>query len=245
VRETQHADHLWLEAERSRLARESRDSTASRVADTLRARIIDGDLPPGAKLTQERVQEALGVSRGTLREALQLLIRERLLVHELSRGVFVRQLSMQDVSDLYRVRRIVECAALRSVEVMRPEGLRRLRAAIEDGHTAADAGEWDHVAAASIRFHEALVALAGSRRLDSMVTQLLAEFRLAYAYMRDTQAFHTEFLRRHTPIAEAVRSGDLEGAAELLDAYLRDAEAAVLAGYRPQPSARRTPARRT
>jgi DNA-binding GntR family transcriptional regulator len=221
------------------------ESTASRVADSLRARIIDGDLPPGAKLSQERVQEALGVSRSTLREALQLLIRERLLVHQLSRGVFVRQLSMQDISDLYRVRRVVECAAVRAVEVMRPEGLRRLRAAIEDGHAAADAGEWEHVAAASIRFHEALVALAGSQRLDSMVTQLLAEFRLAYAYMRDTQAFHTEFLRRHTPIAEAVRSGDLEGAAELLDAYLRDAEAAVLAGYRPQPSARRTPARRT
>jgi DNA-binding GntR family transcriptional regulator len=208
-------------------------STASRVADSLRARIIDGDLPPGAKLSQERVQEALGVSRSTLREALQLLIRERLLVHELSRGVFVRQLSMQDISDLYRVRRIVECAAVRAVEVMRPEGLRRLRAAIEDGHAAADAGEWDHVAAASIRFHEALVALAGSQRLDSMVTQLLAEFRLAYAYMHDTQAFHVEFLHRHTTIAEAVRSGDLEGAAELLDTYLRDAETAVLAGYQP------------
>jgi len=209
------------------------ESTASRVADSLRARIIDGDLPPGAKLSQERVQEALGVSRGTLREALQLLIRERLLVHELSRGVFVRQLSMQDISDLYRVRRIVECAAVRAVEVMRPEGLRRLRAAIEDGHAAADAGEWDHVAAASIRFHEALVALAGSQRLDSVVTQLLAEFRLAYTYMHDTQAFHVEFLRRHTAIAEAVRSGDLEGAANLLDTYLRDAETAVLAGYRP------------
>lgn len=208
------------------------ESTASRVADTLRARIIDGDLPPGARLSQERVQEALGVSRSTLREALQLLIRERLLVHELSRGVFVRQLSMQDISDLYHVRRIVECAAVRSVEVMRADGLRRLRAAIEDGHVAASAGEWDHVAAASIRFHEALVALAASPRLDSVVTQLLAEFRLAYAYMHDTQAFHTEFLRRHTPIADAVSSGDLGGAADLLDTYLRDAEAAVLAGYR-------------
>ena len=215
------------------------ESTASRVADTLRARIIDGDLPPGAKLSQERVQDALGVSRSTLREALQLLIRERLLVHELSRGVFVRQLSMQDISDLYRVRRIVECAALRSVDTMRPEGLRRLQAAIADGHAAADAGEWDHVAAASIRFHEALVALAGSRRLDTVVTQVLAEFRLAYAYTHDTQAFHTEFLRRHTLIAEAVRSGDLDGAADLLDAYLRDAEAAVLAAYRPQPSPQR------
>jgi len=211
-------------------------STASRVADTLRARIIEGDLPPGARLSQERVQEALGVSRSTLREALQLLIRERLLVHELSRGVFVRRLSLQDISDLYHVRRILECAAIGSAEVMRAAGLRRLRATIEDGHAAASAGEWDRVAAASIRFHEALVALAASPRLDSIITQVLAEFRLAYAHMHDTQAFHAEFLRRHTPIADAISAGDLEGAAELLDTYLRDAEAAVLDGYRPHPA---------
>lgn len=216
-----------------------RDSTASRVADMVRARIIDGELLPGAKLSQERVQEALGVSRSTLREALQLLIHERLLVHQLGRGVFVRQLSMEDISDLYRVRRIVECAALQRVEIIRPAGLRALHAAIEDGEAAAAEQRWGLVAAASIRFHRALVALAGSRRLDDLIGEVLAEFRLAYAFMHDTQAFHARFLKRHTGIADAVGSGDLELAASLLDSYLADAEREVLASYRPQPSRRR------
>jgi len=92
-----------------------RDSAVTRVADALRTRIIEGELLPGAKLSQERVQDALGVSRGTLREALQVLVRERLLVHELSRGVFVRRLGLADVADLYAVRRVVECAALRPI----------------------------------------------------------------------------------------------------------------------------------
>ncbi len=222
-----------LRAESSQLAP---NSTASRVADTLRARIIDGDLLPGAKLSQERVQDALGVSRSTLREALQLLVRERLLTHELGRGVFVRQLTMHDISDLYRVRRIVECAALQRVEVIKPAGLRALVAAVEDGEAAVAERNWDQVAAASIRFHEALVALAGSGRLDTLITEVLAEFRLAYAFMRDTQAFHTRFLGRHTDIAEAVRSDDLDSAAALLDTYLQEAERAVLASYRPQVS---------
>lgn len=217
------------------------DSTASRVADTVRARIIDGELLPGAKLSQERVQEALGVSRSTLREALQMLIHERLLVHQLGRGVFVRQLSMADISDLYRVRRIVECAALQRIEVIRPTGLRALHIAIEDGQGAAAEQRWGHVASASIRFHKALVALAGSRRLDDLISEVLAEFRLAYAFMHDTQAFHARFLARHTGIAEAVGSGDLELAASLLDSYLADAEREVLASYRPQSSRRRRP----
>ena len=225
----------------------NRESAASRVADALRARIIDGELLPGAKLSQERVQDQFGVSRSTLREALQLLVRERLLVHELSRGVFVRRLTSDDISDLYRVRRITECAALRAVEVMSPAGLRRMMAAIEDGRAAAAAEEWGRVAAASIRFHEALVALAGSPRLDSVITQVLAEFRLAYAVMRDTQQFHTRFLARHTDIADAVRSGDLERAATVLDEYLRDAERQVLDSYAasPQPASRKPPTRQT
>lgn len=221
----------------------ARDSTASRVADGVRARIIDGDLLPGAKLSQERVQEALGVSRSTLREALQLLIRERLLVHELGRGVFVRELTSADISDLYRVRRIVECAAVQRIEVIRPAGLRALRVAIADGRAAAADQQWGRVAAASIRFHEALVALAGSRRLDDMITAVLAEFRLAYAFMDDPHVFHAGFLERHPPIADAIGAGDPERAAVLLDGYLADAEREVLARYRPRGPRRRRPPR--
>jgi DNA-binding GntR family transcriptional regulator len=201
--------------------------TASRVADSLRAQIVSGDLKPGTRLSEERVRKVHGVSRSTLREAYQRLIRERLLVHELSRGVFVRRLSREDVADLYKIRRIIECAAVRSIRVLTPAGLRRLSAAISDGNAAAEELRWDAVAAASIRFHEALVALADSERLDSMMSGVLAEFRLAYADMSDTQIFHAAYLDRNREIAEALRSGNIEEAAVLLESYLTDSEAAL------------------
>ncbi|GAA4618463.1 GntR family transcriptional regulator [Saccharopolyspora hordei] len=200
---------------------------ASRVADALRAQIAAGALVPGMRLSEERVKQEHGVSRSTLREAFRLLIRERLLVHELSRGVFVRQLSRQDVADLYEVRRVVECAALRHIRSLDPAGLRRVAAAVKDGREVAERGDWDAVAAASIRFHEALVALAGSPRLNALVSDVLAEFRLAYAHMRDTQVFHAAFLKRNAEIAETLGRGDIEAAAEMLDDYLVDAEKAL------------------
>ncbi|GAA2426080.1 GntR family transcriptional regulator [Streptomyces macrosporus] len=206
-------------------------STASRVADALRAQIVSGELKPGVRLSEEHVRKVHGVSRSTLREAYQRLIRERLLVHELSRGVFVRRLSREDVADLYKVRRIVECAAVRSIRVLTPAGLRRLSAALSDGRAAAEESRWDAVAAASIRFHEALVALAGSERLDAMMSGVLAEFRLAYAHMSDTRVFHTAYLDRNGEIAEALRSGDVEEAATLLESYLTDSETALLKDY--------------
>lgn len=207
------------------------DGAASVVADALRADIVTGRLAPGAQLSQERVREVHGVSRSTLREAFQLLVRERLLVHELARGVFVRQLSRGDIADLYAVRRMVEGSALRHIQTLTLAGLRRLSAAIADGHAAAEEQHWDAVAAASIRFHEALVALAGSERLDGIMSGVLAEFRLAYAQMRDTQVFHATFLKRNREIADALRSGDVEGAAQTLERYLHDAEDMLQAAY--------------
>ena len=211
------------------------DGAASRVADALRAQILAGELVPGSRISEDRARQAHGVSRSTLREAFRLLIRERLLVHELSRGVFVRRLSRPDVADLYQARRVIECAAVRSIESLSLPGLRRLAAAITDGRRAAEVDRWDEVAAASIRFHEALVALAGSERLDAIISGVLAEFRLAYAYMRDTQLFHSAFLKRNGEIADTLRTGNTEAAADMLAQYLHDAETELLTNFVDAP----------
>ncbi|HET9142050.1 GntR family transcriptional regulator, partial [Actinophytocola sp.] len=67
-----------------------RTSTAERVAGILRDRIMEGHLRPGDKLSEEEITRRLGISRNTLREAFRLLGHERLLEHQLNRGVFVR-----------------------------------------------------------------------------------------------------------------------------------------------------------
>lgn len=92
-----------------------RTSTAERVSDILRSRIAEGYFAPGARLSEDSIGGALGVSRNTLREAFRLLTHERLLVHELNRGVFVRVLTVEDVEDIYRTRRLVECAVVRGL----------------------------------------------------------------------------------------------------------------------------------
>lgn len=206
-------------------------SAATRVAVAIRTRIIDGSLLPGERLPEERFRAELEVSRSTLREGFQLLTRERLMVHRLSRGFFVRELSCSDISDLYTVRRILECSALRQVTLLLPQSLRDIAQAIADGKLAAADDDWQKVAAASIGFHQALVGLAGSPRLNALAEQVLAEFRLSYSYMDDPSSFHAPFLERNVKISEMVRSGDLEGSALALGNYLRDSERALLAHY--------------
>lgn len=201
------------------------DSAANRVAAGLRCRIIDGDLLPGQRLTEEVVRADFSVSRSTLREAFQLLIRERLLVHILSRGFFVRELCESDIVDLFFTRRVLECGALRKVSTLDPQLLQRLFASVEAGKASAAVADWQHTASASIDCHRAIVALAKSPRLDDLIAQVLIEFRLSYSLMADPLAFHVRFLERNARIVDTIARGQLEQAATELEEYLNDSEA--------------------
>ena len=206
----------------------ARSSTAEWVADIMRERITDGSLEPGTRLPEDAVGSKLKVSRNTLREAFRLLVHERLVVAEFNRGVFVRRLAPHDIVDLYRVRRLVECAAVRQVGEATPEAVAALRQAVADAEEAAGEARWREVGTANMRFHQALVALAGSPRLDEYMRQVSAELRLAFHLMADPRAFHEPYLQRNREIAELVEAGDGDGAEKLLAAYLDDAERQLL-----------------
>jgi DNA-binding GntR family transcriptional regulator len=214
----------------------NRTSTAERVAAILRSRISEGYFLPGARLAEDTIGTALGVSRNTLREAFRLLSHERLLVHELNRGVFVRTLSIEDVIDLYRVRVLVECGVVRTVTEV-PRGIDQLVVAVSDGEDALRRQGWQALGTANLKFHEALVALAESPRTDELMGGVLAELRLVFHVMADPKRFHEPYLARNKEILALLQRGDGHAAAEALAVYLRDAEEQLVKAYRDvQPS---------
>jgi DNA-binding GntR family transcriptional regulator len=217
-----------LEGDRDRMGR---SGTAERVAEVLRGRIIEGLITPGTRLSEEAIGAALGVSRNTLRESFRLLAHERLLVHEFNRGVFVRELPVADVIDLYRLRRIVECAAVRAVADA-PEGaLAAVRKAVRDGERAAARQRWAQVGTADLRFHQAIAGLAGSFRVDELMRGVLAELRLVFHVMANPREFHMPYLSRNQQILALLEAGEAQAAEDALAAYLRDAEQQLVAAY--------------
>jgi DNA-binding GntR family transcriptional regulator len=218
-------------------ARESlgRSSTAGRVADVLRSHITAGRLRPGTRLSEEEIGTTLGVSRNTLRESFRLLTHERLLVHEFNRGVFVRELDADDVRDLYRFRRIIECGALRSLVEggahVSPTGLDAVRHAVEDGEAAARESRWVDVGTANMRFHQSLAGLAGSAQVDEAMRHALAELRLVFHVMAAPQTFHEPYLDDNRRILGLLEQGAVEDAEQALAAYLTRAEAQLLDAY--------------
>jgi DNA-binding GntR family transcriptional regulator len=217
-----------LADERRRLARVG---TAERVTEILRKQIAAGLFPPGTKLSEEKIAEALGVSRNTLREAFRLLGHEKLVVHELNRGVFVRVLTAAEVSDLYLLRQIVERSALDVAAGRGAPDLSGIVNAVEQAEAAAVENRWHEVATLDLQFHQELVALATSPRLDDLMRRLLAELRLAFHIMSSSRQFHEPYLVRNRNLVTLLQRGKIDKATKELQAYLADALSQLLEAF--------------
>ena len=201
--------------------------SAARAVEQLRSSMINGELAPGRRLAEASLTGLLGVSRNTLREAFSTLIEEGLLVRRPHRGVFVATLSPAQIADIYRVRVLVECSALSQAPTDPPRAA-GMRAAVDEAHRAVRAGDWRAVGTANMHFHEQVVALAGSPRLDGWMRQLTAELRLAFVAAPDGEALHRPFVAMNEQIAATYEQGDAHRAAELLRDYLLTSERIVL-----------------
>ncbi|WP_344561532.1 GntR family transcriptional regulator [Streptomyces axinellae] len=222
-------DHVLAELADDR-ALLGRTSAAERVADILRTRITEGGFPPGARLAEEEIGGALGVSRNTLREAFRLLTHERLLVHQLNRGMFVRVLTAEDLEDIYRVRGLAECAVLRVLGAP-PYPLDAVEAAVEAGRRAARLRHWRDLGTANMRFHQALVELAGSPRTDEAMRGVLAELRLVFHVVDDPRRLHEPYLSRNEEILRTLQGGEARTAERLLAGYLDDSHRQLAGAY--------------
>lgn len=209
-----------------------RTSSAERAAAVLRAQVDEGRLRSGARLPEEAIARALGISRNTLREALSQLVSERIVVRVPNRGVLIRTPTADDVRDVYRARRVIETGAIR-VGAGGDEFLEAMRAAVSEGRDGLATGDGDAVATANQHFHRAVVAQARSSRLDVEMNLLLAEMRLVFFRSGSASDFHSRYVERNGEIVELLAGGEVESAADAMDTYLHDAERHLLTQFSP------------
>jgi DNA-binding GntR family transcriptional regulator len=205
-------------------------STPTLIAQQLREAIATGEFAPGQQLLETSLAQALGVSRGPLREAMQRLTQEGLLISHRNRGLFVTDLDEAAVRDTYLARGAVERAALEHL--------------IESGRNAAaevlieiagrmeqhrDDPSSDELSLLDLAFHEKLVELSGSPELQRMHRTLLTRMRMCLTTMQATYDSVDERMAEHRILAEAIIGGDVERATKLLREHMDDGMRRLLA----------------
>lgn len=194
------------------------------VTGALRQRIVSGELAPGTRVVERQVAEQLGVSRVPVREALRALEREGFLEERATRGMVVRRLDPEDVAMLFAVRESLEVVlSHRLVDVLDDDGLATLDDLVAEADGHARAGRHADAVGANAAFHAALVDLAHSRVLSSIIEPVAG--RMAWLLNQHTEP--GAMVAEHRAIVAALRSRDADRAAAVFSDHLASSRAAV------------------
>ncbi|AYC39825.1 GntR family transcriptional regulator [Streptomyces griseorubiginosus] len=206
-----------------------RSTLRERALHALRTAILAGQYRPGDHLGEVELAGRLGISRGTVREALRHLQQEGLLVPAARGMLQVHRLSPTEVRELYEVRAALEGLAVAGViaSAGREQAVEELRQALIRLDRAA--GDFAAQVEADLAFHLLLCELSGNSMLVRTWRHLEGPIRVTVMSVGDERRRLPMSAARHEPIVDAVERGDEAGALEVLRSHMALA-AAQLAG---------------
>ncbi|MFD3559657.1 GntR family transcriptional regulator [Streptomyces sp. NPDC058686] len=180
------------------------------VCEGIRDQIIGGRLKPGDRLVERDVAEEFGVSRIPVREAIRILMSEGFLQALSPRRIVVKELSRQDVANLFDLREALEVlAARRAAENADEAQLLRLERLLESARKATLAGRPERVSRANTAFHHHIVETAGNELLAATLEPLEGRLRWLFHQIDDP----TSVWEEHRRLYETIAAADPEAAA--------------------------------
>jgi DNA-binding GntR family transcriptional regulator len=202
----------------------TKPDTTQRIVDAITAAIVERRLMPGTKLAEQQIADIFKVSRTLVRQALNQLSRDHLVVLEPARGAFVAQPSVQEARQVFEVRKMVEAAMLRQLcAQISDEQIAQLR---EHLRAEADAVARTDVAGRTrllADFHVLLARQLGNEVLAQLLADLLSRCSLiALMYQSSHSAEHSQ--AEHVAIVDALERRDVRATLRLLAAHLDHVE---------------------
>lgn len=217
LRESKLADILSAPVKRS---------LSDEVVVRLRDAIVNGKIAPGDRLREEILATSMGVSRGPVREAIQKLEREGLVIVHPNRGATVARLSREDLDEVYSLRRSLERLAVReAVKKASQEHLDEM-SGIVDEMIASSAETITGPLAADLdtRFHQTLVESTGHTRLIRCWLDLRPQIHLFLLSRTVANPDFRDYLvKSHSDILAAIKDRDEARALTMIDDHLKGA----------------------
>ena len=197
--------------------------------DKLRNAISRGLYPPGHRLVERELCEALGVSRTSVREALRQLQAENLIEVGKRRNITVSVISAKDAEDIYLLREMLETLAVRRFVANADEhAIKKLQRIHQDLRKIIHKGDVRELAIMAGEFYETILNGAGKVIAD-MARQLLT--RVTYLRMRSMAepGRLEDGIHEWDRLMAAIEAGDADAAAQAMGEHLGNARRAVVA----------------
>lgn len=208
---------IWAEMPES-------EGTAKKVHETLREAILQQVLPPGRRLAEEELAEALGVSRTPIREAITRLETEGIVARSSMRTVTVSRLSPKALAEVYEVREwldqvVVHLATIR----MTPPRLAELQWINERMRVAAESDDIETLERINREFHDTLALAAQNEFLLEIMRQARDRVRPLVGSTYTTPGRAMEAVEEHDHILALITEKSPEQAARVAGAHMEAA----------------------
>jgi DNA-binding GntR family transcriptional regulator len=177
---------------------------------SLRTAITSGQIPPETQMVETELSEQLGISRGTLREAMRQLQQEGLLVVRSRGRLFVRRLGPKEITDIFLVRASLEAlaAGLLAGRDDRTTVAAELRRLLAEMNRAVAVEDLERRIEADLTFHRALCGLTGNESLLHTWEGLEGSIRMSIMFAGQERAVGNMDVARHDAIVDSIESGD-------------------------------------
>ncbi len=204
---------------------QGRATLAGEVRSEIERMIVRGDLAAGEKLNELTLSAAMGVSRGTVREAIRSLADSGLIDLIANRGAFVHKTTLDEVRNLYDLRGAIfamacAAAARRVAEGSEPRLTKKLEANLEQMRAAHVKDDTKKYYTLNIDFHDMLMHAAANPKAKLIYDNLVKEMHL---FRRRGLSIGTNIARsiaEHEAICVAVAGGDAEGARKAAENHI-------------------------
>ena len=200
-----------------------------KVYKSLRLDIVSGKLPGGTRITETAVADSLNVSRTPVREALQKLSQERLLISIPKAGYMVEDLSDNEIQDLFTTRMEIEQIAIqKAIKYITVEELKNLDDNLELTKAAIKSGEDFKITELDIEFHSIIYKAARSKSLFR-VCKNLSDLTIKYRHgLNLVPNLWNELLQQHIRIYQALISKNGEKTAQAVAVHARHAKSHLM-----------------
>jgi DNA-binding GntR family transcriptional regulator len=211
----------------------AKTSLREQALDQLRNAVTSGEIAPGTRLVETELSAALGISRGTLREALRQMQQEG-LVEAGERGrLTVRTLSDAEILHMFEVR-----AALEGLAAFIVSGRADRAALVTKLQTALDAldeakGSINDMVEVDLAFHRLLCELTGNPTLVRTWEALSGSIRMSIMFAGTDKALGNMSVPRHQVVIDAIATGDPDAARTAVDEHMAEAAQNLLARDQP------------
>jgi phosphonate utilization transcriptional regulator len=200
------------------------------VQQEIERAILQGEYPPGTKLIEANLAQRMGVSRGPIREAFRMLEEAGLVRTEKNRGVFVRDIPIEEAVEIFDLRAAMDelvgrklATSIGSVE------MKELRAMVDAMEKAVKSDDAHQYHLLNLKFHDRLVEMTGNGKLTAIYRKLIKELSLFRRMNLADGRLLPVSASEHRQILKAIASGDPEAAGKAMFEHAMDSKERTIA----------------